>query len=84
VFICLCVLNATKTCVLISIFVKERRASTGNLLAPPVRVPSVSETESRPPTKDKQNNLEYEDNRSGENMDCGNNENTEPNDLDAE
>ncbi|XDV23090.1 hypothetical protein PO909_027802 [Leuciscus waleckii] len=61
----------------------ERRASSGNLLAPPVRVPSVSETESRPPMKDKQNNLECEDNSSGENMDCGNNENTEPTDLDV-
>lgn len=61
----------------------ERRASSSNLLAPPVRVPSVSDTESRPPTKDKQNNLECEDNSSGENMDCGNNENTEPADLDV-
>ncbi|KAK7136539.1 hypothetical protein R3I93_016767 [Phoxinus phoxinus] len=59
----------------------ERRASTGNLLAPPVRVPSVSETESRPPTKDEQNSLECEDN---ENMDCGSNESTEPTDLTAE
>lgn len=69
--------------VLISIFLKERRASSGNLLAPPVRVPSVSETESRPPMKDEQNNLECEENSSGENMDCGNNENTEPTDLDV-
>uniref|UniRef100_A0A671R2D5 Peroxisome proliferator-activated receptor delta-like n=1 Tax=Sinocyclocheilus anshuiensis TaxID=1608454 RepID=A0A671R2D5_9TELE len=29
----------------------ERRASSSNLLAPPVRIPSVSESESRPPQK---------------------------------
>ncbi|XP_067271286.1 differentially expressed in FDCP 6 homolog [Pseudorasbora parva] len=53
----------------------ERRLSSGNLLAPPVRVPSVSETESRPPEKDKQNSLDCEEDRSGENMDT-NNQNT--------
>ncbi|KAL1251922.1 hypothetical protein QQF64_019718 [Cirrhinus molitorella] len=52
----------------------ERRASSSNLLAPPVRNPSVSETESRPPQKperEKQNSIDYE-NIGGENMDCGN------------
>lgn len=69
--------------VLISIVVsclKERRASSSNLLAPPVRVPSVSEAESRPPQKDEQNSLDCEDN-DGEKMDCCNNENTEPTDA---
>ncbi|KAK9967086.1 hypothetical protein ABG768_001503 [Culter alburnus] len=60
----------------------ERRASSSNLLAPPVRIPSVSETESRPPQKDKQNSLDCEDNSGGgENMDCCNNENTESTDA---
>ncbi|KAI2642971.1 hypothetical protein H4Q32_026257 [Labeo rohita] len=62
----------------------ERRASSSNLLAPPVRNPSVSETESRPPPKperEKQNSLHYDDTSGGENMDCGNSENAQPNDA---
>ncbi|XP_056304315.1 differentially expressed in FDCP 6 homolog [Danio aesculapii] len=58
----------------------ERRASSGNLLAPPVRIPSVSESESRPPEKQtiKQNSLDCGESSSTEIMDCGNTDNTEP------
>uniref|UniRef100_A0A9J7X7K3 DEF6 guanine nucleotide exchange factor b n=1 Tax=Cyprinus carpio carpio TaxID=630221 RepID=A0A9J7X7K3_CYPCA len=54
----------------------ERRASSSNLLAPPVRIPSVSESESRPPQKP--NSIQCE------NMDCSDNENNEPTDAEAE
>ncbi|XP_059400111.1 differentially expressed in FDCP 6 homolog [Carassius carassius] len=62
----------------------ERRASSSNLLAPLVRVPSVSETESRPPARparEKQNSLDCDDNSDCDNMDC---ENKEPTDAEAE
>ncbi|XP_016334112.1 differentially expressed in FDCP 6 homolog [Sinocyclocheilus anshuiensis] len=65
----------------------ERRASSSNLLALPVRIPSVSETESRPPPRperEKQNSLDCDNNSGCDNMDCSNNENKEPTDAEAE
>ncbi|XP_026117766.1 differentially expressed in FDCP 6 homolog [Carassius auratus] len=62
----------------------ERRASSSNLLAPLVRVPSVSESASRPPARparEKQNSLDCDDNSDCDNMDC---ENKEPTDAEAE